>query len=143
MIIGTLPKQVEYALMALAEMHQSNPGKLFSVRELSEGHHIPFDVMSKTMQRLSKSGILRSVKGIHGGYQIVRDLGQVSLFDLMQSVLGEVATVTCLKKGGVCQRAKTCNVAGPMKVLDARLRDLYSTIILMSLIGGKSDESIK
>jgi Rrf2 family protein len=138
MIVGTMPKQVEYALMALADMQLANPGKLFSARELCDRHQVPFDVMSKTMQRLGRTGILRSVQGIHGGYQVIRDLSEVTLLDLMESVLGSVATVNCLKKGVICPLAETCNVSGPMKVLDDRLRELYATISLMSLIDGSA-----
>ncbi|MDD3277226.1 MAG: Rrf2 family transcriptional regulator [Kiritimatiellales bacterium] len=140
MIVGTMPKQVEYALMALADMQSANPGQLFSARELCDRHQVPFDVMSKTMQRLGRSGILRSVQGVHGGYQIIKDLSGVSLLDLMESVLGEVAAVNCLKKGVSCPLAATCNVSGPMRVLDARLHELYATISLMSLIDGSADQ---
>lgn len=140
MIAGTIPKQVEYALMALADMQAANPGQLFSVRELCDRHQVPFDVMSKTMQRLGRAGILRSVQGAQGGYQIIKDLSKISLLDLMESVLGEVAAVNCLKKGVCCPLAATCNVSGPMRVLDARLRELYATISVLSLTDGSADE---
>lgn len=136
MIVGTMPKQVEYALMALADMQSANPGQLFAVRELSDRHQVPFDVMSKTMQRLSRAGILRSVQGVHGGYQIIKNLSTVSLLALMQAVLGDVAAVNCLKKGISCPLAETCNVSAPMRILDEKLRELYDKITLMSLIAG-------
>jgi Rrf2 family protein len=134
MIAGTMPKQVEYALMALADMQAANPGQLFSARELCARHQVPFDVMSKTMQRLGRAGILRSVQGVQGGYQIIKDLSRISLLDLMEAVLGGVATVNCLKKGVECPLAETCNVSGPMRVLDARLRKLYADIRVGELI---------
>jgi Rrf2 family transcriptional regulator, nitric oxide-sensitive transcriptional repressor len=134
MIAGTIPKQVEYALMALADMQTANPGQLFSARELCDRHHVPFDVMSKTMQRLGRAGILRSVQGVQGGYQIIKDLSRISLLDLMESVLGEVAAVNCLKKGVSCPLAATCNVSGPMRVLDERLRRLYADIRVSELV---------
>jgi Rrf2 family protein len=138
MIAGTMPKQVEYALMALADMQSASPGQLFAVRELSDRHQVPFDVMSKTMQRMGRAGILRSVQGPHGGYQIIKDLSRVTFLELMEAVLGGVAAVNCLKKGVSCPLAETCNVSGPMRVLDARLRDLYSTITVLSLIDGSA-----
>ena len=134
MIIGTMPKQIEYALMALADMQAANPGQLFSVRELGERHRLPFDVLSKTMQRLGHAEILRSVQGKSGGYQIVKDLSTVSLLDLMEAVLGDVAVVKCLKKEGCCKRSDVCNVSGPMQLLDTRLRELYSGLMIGDLI---------
>lgn len=135
MIAGTMPRQVEYALMVLADMQKANPGHLFSARELGDAHQVPFDVISKTLQRLCRSGILRSVQGKHGGYQIIRDLAAVSMLDLMEAVLGDVATVNCLRSGGDCPRLTTCNVSGPLQVLDQKLRDLYASVTVMELIG--------
>jgi Rrf2 family protein len=134
MIAGTMPKQVEYALMALADMQAANPGQLFSARELCARHQVPFDVMSKTMQRLGRAGILRSVQGPHGGYQVIKNLSLVSFLELVEAVSGNVSAVNCLKEGKGCPRSGHCNVSGPMRVLDARLRQLYADIRIGELI---------
>ncbi len=133
MIVGTVPKQVEYALMALMDMQGGNPGKLYSVRELCDRHRIPFDVMSKTMQRLAKGGVLRSVQGANGGYQVIRDLSGVTLLELMEAVLGQVAAVNCLKSCG-CARFDRCPIAGPMSRLNEKMRDLYRDLTVAGLI---------
>lgn len=135
MITGTMPKQVEYALMALADMRVANPGRLFSAREIGALHGIPFDVMAKTLQRLGRAGVLRSVQGKNGGYQLVKELSLVSLLDVMTAVLGDVGTVACLKKEGGCKRSAVCNIAGPMRVLDLKLRALYGELMLMDFLG--------
>jgi Rrf2 family protein len=134
MIVGTVPKQVEYALMALADMQGANPGKLFSVRELCDRHQVPFDVMSKTMQRLVKASILRSVQGANGGYQIIHDLSEVTLLDLMEAVTRTVAAVNCLKACG-CARSGHCTITGPMHRLNEKMRELYAGLTVAGLIG--------
>ena len=133
MIIGTMPKQVEYALMALLDMQRGHPGKLFSVRELCDRHHVPFDVLSKTMQRLVKASILRSVQGVNGGYQIAKDLEAVTLLDLMEAVVGSVAAVNCLKPCG-CARSETCTISGSMHRLNDQLCAFYAGVAVMGLI---------
>jgi Rrf2 family protein len=140
MIVGTVPKQVEYALMALADMQGANPGKLFSVRELCDRHQVPFDVMSKTMQRLAKTGILRSVQGASGGYQVVRELQDVTLLDVMEAVTDGVAAVNCLKARG-CVRSKNCTISTPMHRLNEKMRELYAGLTVAGLIGGETDDA--
>ena len=140
MIIGTVPKQVEYALMALADMQGANPGKLFSVRELCYRHQVPFDVMSKTMQRLAKAGILRSVQGASGGYQVVRDLQDVTLLDVMEAVTDGVAAVNCLKARG-CARFKNCTIINPMHRLNEKMRELYAGLTVAELIAEECSEA--
>jgi Rrf2 family protein len=137
MIVGTVPKQVEYALMALAEMQDANPGKLFSVRELCDRHEVPFNVMSKTMQHMARAGIMRSVQGASGGYQIIRDLETVTLLELMEAVVGEVGAVNCLKKCG-CAREESCTIAASMRALNDRMSALYGELTVMELLAEQS-----
>ena len=132
--MAALPRQVEYALMALTDMHRSNPGQLFSVRQLCEEHAVPFDVMSKTMQRLARARVLRAVKGVNGGYQIIKSLAEVSLYDLMEAIMGSVGAVACLQSGKECPREPCCNVSESMRALDRRLKDVYRGTSLLELI---------
>lgn len=133
MIVGTVPKQVEYALMALVEMQTANPGKLFSVRELCESNGVAFDVMSKTMQRMARAEFLRSVQGANGGYQLIRDLDRVSLRELMEAVSGPVGAVNCLKKSG-CPRSGHCTISKSMHSLNDRMNHLYEEVTVGELI---------
>lgn len=137
MIVGTVPKQVEYALMALTDMQDANPGKLFSVRDLCDRHGVPFDVMSKTMQRLARCGVLRSVQGANGGYQVIRDLEEVTLLELMEAVTGQVAAVNCLKSCG-CARSETCTISTPMRRLNEKMRELYAGLTVAGMIRHES-----
>ena len=130
----TLPRQVEYGLIALADMHAANPGQFFAVRGICEEHGIPFDVMSKTMQRLTRAKILRSIQGVNGGYQIIRDLSTVSLLELMEAVVGPVGIVICLKEGKVCPLEENCNVVSGMSVLNHRIKDVYRSTTILELI---------
>lgn len=132
--MATLPRQVEYALMALADMHAANPGQLFAVRTLCEKHQVPFDVMSKAMQRMARAKMLRAVKGVNGGYQIIRDLSEVTLLDLMEAIMGRVGTVACQRDGKPCPRDGDCNVSDSMAMLDRRFKDLYRTTSVQELI---------
>jgi Rrf2 family protein len=133
--MGTLPRQVEYALIGLSDMVKANPGELFAVRGLCGRHQIPFDVMSKTMQRLGRAGILRSVKGVNGGYQIIRNLTDVSLLELMEAIMGKVGAVKCLRDGMVCPRKGNCVVSASMAILDRRLKAVYESTTVMELLG--------
>ncbi|MDA0991358.1 MAG: Rrf2 family transcriptional regulator [Verrucomicrobia bacterium] len=130
----TLPRQVEYALMALTDMHGAEPGEIFAVRGLCERHQIPFDVMSKTMQRLVRADILKSVKGVNGGYQLARDLSKISMLDLMEAVTGPQGVVMCLREHKACPLKGGCNVTRAMTAMDKKLKTLYRSTCVQELI---------
>ncbi len=97
-----IPRQVEYALMALVDMQSGEDAQLFAVRELCDRHGVPFDVLSKAMQRLTRAGILSAVQGSNGGYRLERNLAEVTLLDVIDAVSGEVRAVNCLQSNKTC-----------------------------------------
>jgi len=128
-------KKIEYALMALKHMSDKNIDELTSVKELCDVYKMPFDVMSKVMQKLASGGILVSEKGAHGGYTINRDLKEVNVLELYEVVMGEKTTAKCMNdKSAECAMHSTCNVKSPMIDLNERLRSFYSTITLCDLL---------
>jgi Rrf2 family protein len=81
-----LTRQVEYALIALEHLSETN-GQLASARSISDTHGLPPALVMKILKRLHGAGWLQSVRGWNGGYRIGIDLQQVSIRDLID-VLG-------------------------------------------------------
>lgn len=81
-----LYKTSEYAIRALTLMAQKD--RLFSARELHEELDIPYKYLTLLLQKLSKSGLISSVKGKNGGYRIDRPKDGVSLADIVEEVEG-------------------------------------------------------
>ena len=113
-----LPKQLEYTLMVLGEMQGGAPGQLYGMRAVCERLGIPFDLTSKSMQRLKRSGIVRSVQGKYGGYQIARDLAELSLGELFDCVMGPNGLTPCLQPGRECQFTASCTIRRAMAQLN-------------------------
>jgi Rrf2 family protein len=129
-----LPRQVEYALLALAEMHGGKPGQLFSVRVLTERLGIPYDVAGKAFQAMAHAGILRSVQGKYGGYQLSKPLDAVSLEELMRAVVGPRAIADCLQPGHVCPQRGHCAIRRGVVRIEAKTRDFLRSISVLELI---------
>ena len=136
-------RQVEYALIALKHMSDAGVDQVTAVRELCEVHHLPFDVISRALQRLAKHGILKSVRGVGGGYRVVGDLGQVSLLDLMTIVDGDVALVPCVSETPRCKcdNQDDCNIQPSMMSLNDRLGGFFRTISVLELLENRNQKA--
>lgn len=80
-----LTRQVEYALIALEHLSETDGG-LASARAISDAHGLPPALMMKILKRLQSAGWLRSVRGWSGGYGICIDLREVSIRDLIEAL---------------------------------------------------------
>lgn len=127
-------RKLEYALIALKYMAAKQPGQLTSAKELTEKLDLPFDAVSRALQTMAQRGVLRSEHGAQGGYQIVRDLSRVSLYEVMEAVLGPLEIVKCVSEKSNCDLLGRCNVQSPLLELNTRLKDFYHSLTLQSLL---------
>jgi Rrf2 family protein len=132
--MNKVQRKLEYSLMALKHMSHKRPGELTSAKEVSDSYHAPFDATAKVMQQMAQAGILRVEHGAMGGYQITKDLGRISLYELMNIVQGPSAITKCFQKDEPCEIQTKCNILSPITNLNNRLNDFYKNLSLKDLL---------
>ena len=80
-----LSKKAEYALRALVAMGRAREGTNFSIQDLSRAEGIPLKFLEQILLALKNGGILRSKRGVGGGYQLMKSPARITL--------GEVVTL--------------------------------------------------
>ena len=71
-------RKVEYALIVLQHLQQSEPEVFVTARAICDQYHTPFDTTSRVMQIMNQRKILNSQQGTKGGYQLATDLGSIN-----------------------------------------------------------------
>lgn len=137
--MNKINRKVEYALIGLKHMRSKQPGELTTVKELTALYGCPFEATSKVMQALANRGLVRSEQGAHGGYQLVKDLNRVSIYELMEFVVGPVEIARCLHEvDGGCDLRQSCNVISPIAMLNRKLIEFYRGLTVGDLLDGRN-----
>lgn len=58
----------------------------------------------KILRKLVGTGILRSYKGVQGGYEIAKDPADITLYDVIETIEGPYYLNRCLQNDHVCTR---------------------------------------
>ncbi len=80
-----ISQAVEYSLRAavcLAFHH----GEAVTVQRIAELAKIPAPYLSKLMQGLVREGLVRSRRGLGGGFVLTRDPAEITIWDVVQAV---------------------------------------------------------
>lgn len=128
-------RKVEYALMALKFMATRPEAGLTSAREICEAFNVPFDTTAKVLQIMNAKGLLKSVKGIRGGYHLEKSLSDITYMELSRMVEAREDEEFCQNsKGEICDLHKNCNIAGPLEQLNKKLNTYLEDLSLKELL---------
>lgn len=131
-------RKIEYALIALKYMSHKMPGQLTSAKELCDIYKTPFDPTSRVLQIMTQRGILQAEQGAKGGYQIVKDLSQVSVKELSDMIIGPIEIANCIHRGySNCEITTQCHIIAPMLNLNEKINNMFADMRITDLIESK------
>jgi len=115
-----LSRKADYALIALGYLSE-RAGRVSSARQIAGECQVPLPLLMNLLKRLHQHGILRSVRGMAGGYQVAVDLRDLSLFELC-AILDQQ------------QIGKKLALHGPAQALQYRLRRFMEEVSVADLV---------
>ena len=71
-------------------------------KTISEKTDVPLGFALKILHKLVNADIVRSYKGVYGGYEFARELDELSLYDVVELVEGIYKFSRCLGDGYNC-----------------------------------------
>lgn len=89
-----ISKLTDYGLLATVYLAR-HQGEVAAAREIADFYHLPLPVITKVLKTLHTSGIIRSHRGVGGGYSFDRDAEAVTLGQLIEVFEGPWDLVEC------------------------------------------------
>ena len=90
-------KGTNYSILVLDYLSSLPENVVKSNAEIAEILGLPVDFLSKILQKLTHSGLVRSIKGTNGGYALAENIKNISLKQIIDSVEGPSHFVNDLK----------------------------------------------
>jgi Rrf2 family iron-sulfur cluster assembly transcriptional regulator len=89
------------AVIYLASLPRSD-GKT-GIKKISGDLGLPTPFLAKILQQLAKQKILSSSKGPHGGFSLLKDPGEITLLDIVNTIDGKDVFTDCIMHNGSCE----------------------------------------
>lgn len=89
-----LSTKTHYGVAALIDLANVYGKNLTRIKEIVENRNISKSYLEQIFNRLSKFGVVKSVRGNRGGYELAKDPRDVTLFEIIEILEGplEVAS---------------------------------------------------
>lgn len=129
-----ISKMTDYATVILAAMAHA-PAGLHSAAALAERTRIGAPTVSKLLKMLQRAGLVRSTRGLHGGYTLARPPEAISAAAILDALEGPVAVTECSASAGQCGIENTCEVGRAWQRVNLAIRRSLYGVSLAQLAG--------
>ncbi|MGH9629093.1 MAG: RrF2 family transcriptional regulator [Bryobacteraceae bacterium] len=136
-----LTKKADYGLISLKHLAMKNQSA--SAKEISDAYGIPLPLLSKVLQKLTRSGFLRSEHGTHGGYYLARSAGAITALEVIRSIDGPIFLTSCFTENGGCDQSSTCNVREPLRKVHDGIQQLLASISIADMAHDETEDPNK
>ena len=110
-------------MRAMLDLAQHYEDGLVLAKDVARRQGISERYLEHLFLTLKTAGLIKSVRGAHGGFTLARPPHKIKLMDILSVSEGQIALVDCVADASVCSRSSFCAT-----------RDLWTE--LQSVIGG-------
>ncbi len=96
-----------YAVMAMVDLATQAHARPVCLAEISERQEIPLAYLEQIFGKLRKSGLVKSVRGPGGGYQLQRPSSEIWISDVIQAAEEAIKMTRCSSGPSGCMTPKT------------------------------------
>jgi Rrf2 family protein len=112
----------------------ASPDRNVNAYEIAETLGVSEDYLQKVFQRLAHAGLVRAVRGPHGGFSLSRAGGMITLREVYEAVEGRLDDTKCLLGEPAC-KGDCCILGGLLESVNHEVRDYLERTVLSDLVG--------
>ena len=136
-----LTTKSKYAVNALTDLASIGKDFPVSLTEISSRQNIELNYLEQLFRKLRIAGIVKSVRGRHGGYKFAITPASVSIKDIMEAVEEDLDATHCSGKR-TCIAGKRCTSHELWNDLNEVVQDYLSRIYIFDLVDSSINTNI-
>ena len=127
-----ISRLADYAtvLMSVLAKH----GGCLASAELAALSCIKLPTVRKVMKQLVEAGLVESIQGVSGGYQLARSDEDIAVVDIIAAIDGVPAMTECAKVGANCEQIQTCGLRGNWQRINQLVLDVLKQVSLADML---------
>ena len=135
--------KTDYAIRAAAELATAPVGQWVKTESVSNAQDIPLPFLLNILAELRTAGLVRSRRGVDGGYQLARPASELTVADIIRAVDGPLANIAGSRPEDVEYRGAAVALRDTWVALRATMRTVLEGVSMSDLAAGKLPPEIE
>ncbi|MBI1300409.1 MAG: SUF system Fe-S cluster assembly regulator [Alphaproteobacteria bacterium] len=129
-----ISKISDYAIVILAQLAKDKE-QCFSASCLAKETRLPEPTVSKILKILAKNNLVKSTRGINGGYTLVKSPGDITIEDVIVATDGPIAITACSNGAEPdCGVGQSCSVRGRWDDVNTAIKSALNAVTLNDMM---------
>jgi len=123
----------EYGLRALISLAKHQTEQPYSLAKIAKEQKISLAYLERLFAKLKKANLVKSEKGMKGGYSLVRPANRISVKEILIALEGKLSPYICSDLNNIC-KVNFCSVKLVWQKLENAMNKTLESIKLVDLI---------
>ena len=129
-----LTRAADYAVRAMIHLGSLPEDGVALKDDIAEAQHIPPSFTAKILRQLVKTGLLRSARGVNGGFGLAREAAKINLLDIVEGIEGPIQLNDCVPDPDHCTLSHDCPVSAVWLEVQNQMTALLRETTLEALL---------
>ncbi len=132
--------KTEYGVRAIFELAAHHGGEALQSAEIARRQRVPGPFLDQVLMTLRRAGLVRSMRGPHGGHLLSRLPSDIRLGEVISCLEGAGAVPDCLSHGDPCDQTYGCILHKVAEEADLAARNIFASHTLEDLLRGRGSQ---
>jgi len=101
-------REGDYGIRSILYLARQPLKRVSFVNEISEEYKIPRSFLAKILQKLVRAKIIRSYRGVKGGFSLAKHARDITVLDVLEAIEGKLSLNICVTDKKKCAFSKHC-----------------------------------
>jgi Rrf2 family transcriptional regulator, iron-sulfur cluster assembly transcription factor len=129
----------EYGIMGVMYLAEQDKSRIVPLSEIAEAQEVPEKFLAKIFQNLTKSGLVRSHRGVRGGFTLGKTADGISLREIAETIQGPYHLIKCLHDKECCEKYKSCPIRVVLEEAERHLLEVFNKYTVDDLLRWKKE----
>lgn len=132
----------EYGILAVMRLAMSANDTPVQAREIARIEGIPEQFLEQVLASLRRAGIVRSIRGASGGYELARSAREITAGDVVRGLSGPIVPVRASAPDALgSNKAESDVVGGLWRTVQVAIADILDGTTIQKLVDERARRS--
>jgi len=129
-----LSTRARYGVRLMVELATSYDKGPVYLKDIAKIQSISEKYLSLIVIPLRTAGLVKSIRGAHGGYSLAKDPSKITMKEIVDVLEGDCSLVNCVKDPGTCPRVPICASHDIWTIIGEKISETLNSTTLSMLV---------